>query len=514
MKKLLLISFCYLIMDVQAQMTYPSMNTIRVSDNFANPALWTANNLGANGTMTVSNAPNGVSFNSSGCGWGNGQFCAKNIPNFTGGGGITPIQVPNLNWTMDFDYNPTSYGTFATAHLLMGLTNNGLIHPVQTSTLGGNFSTTSSDVIAVMLCSTPGNTSASQVGIWAKNGNQGGNNIVYASSGSTSGSTQAGVNTNTITTSAVGFNGASNAPGITNGIGVPLGATYHIRLNRAGEVITLTVTSNNLLLGTVRIVVPVAGLNISPAAGARFTASNFPQGHTSRMLSATVNNLTLAWEVSPFLTFTTTGGLTAGLNLFNANGNNIGFSYCLSQFNPSSQVKISSSNFIGATYSWTLNTCGTSQYVVLAPTTIQFSGIPNPNFACVTNPQWDYPCHVNITNLSGNAAGNVFDVLGGVILRVASNCRVANPNALMTINNTSLLISPNPATSSLKVQIPDDIDMSKLSVLNFNGQTMIQETLDSKVKDIELDIRNLPSGMYLLKVEGNNNPLIQKFIKE
>lgn len=523
MKKLLLLSFCYLFSSMTAQINLSGNNLLKVTDNFTNPPLWTAYpspNAGM-GTTSVIPATSAFSFVASISGWGSDQFCSKNITNFTGGGGVTPVQVPNTKWTMEFDYIPTSYYSKGTANLLMAMTSNGAQHPIQISSPQPNtFTTTNSDVIGVMLYSPVNDGLGSQIGIWVKDGNQAGSNVVYASSDKTLPGTLPSPNPYTTSSNIVGSMGTVAT--IQKGINVPINNQYRIKLTRAGENLTLTAFNGNTLLGTVMLVLPpiaATTLNVSPATGARFSGSNVPQA-ANRRLHATVKNLALSWGVNPFLSFGS-GSLTPTMSLFNSNGNNIGYSYCLSTF-VTNQVSISSPIFPGTpNYAWNLNSCNaTSVYAATSSTSILFSGAPNPtpSIACLNVPQGlDYPAYINITNLQGNFAGNIFEVSGGAITRISTviNCRVATAN---TKNGDALIehsfnISPNPATDHIQITIPQEVEMNKLSIYNLNGQVLIQKALDIQTKDIELDISHLSTGMYLLKVEGNSQSIIQKLIK-
>jgi hypothetical protein len=79
---------------------------------------------------------------------------------------------------------------------------------------------------------------------------------------------------------------------------------------------------------------------------------------------------------------------------------------------------------------------------------------------------------------------------------------------------SSLSISPNPATDHLNVQIPTDLGINKLKILNLNGQIVMEKDINSDTNELELNVNSLPNAMYILRLEGAGKPQITKFIKE
>ncbi|MEM7656058.1 MAG: polysaccharide lyase family 7 protein [Bacteroidota bacterium] len=73
---------------------------------------------------------------------------------------------------------------------------------------------------------------------------------------------------------------------------------------------------------------------------------------------------------------------------------------------------------------------------------------------------------------------------------------------------TELLLGPNPATSDLTIKAPEAYH--SLSVFDTSGKKVIQTEIDG---ELILDISALPGGLYLVKIEGNEEPEIIKLIK-
>jgi hypothetical protein len=78
------------------------------------------------------------------------------------------------------------------------------------------------------------------------------------------------------------------------------------------------------------------------------------------------------------------------------------------------------------------------------------------------------------------------------------------------INNHNLVsIYPNPASDELTIESPAT---GVLSILNLNGQQLlIQEITGPKT---QLDISNLPFGVYLVKLVGEKGVQVGKFVKQ
>lgn len=89
--------------------------------------------------------------------------------------------------------------------------------------------------------------------------------------------------------------------------------------------------------------------------------------------------------------------------------------------------------------------------------------------------------------------------------------RYANPSL---IQSDKTQISPNPATDHLNISIATEMTINKLRVLNINGQVVLAKELNPETKELELDLESLAKGMYILMLEGDGKPEVQKFIKE
>ncbi len=77
-------------------------------------------------------------------------------------------------------------------------------------------------------------------------------------------------------------------------------------------------------------------------------------------------------------------------------------------------------------------------------------------------------------------------------------------------SKNELLIYPNPADNLLHVS--GTSDYSTLEIINFMGQLIMSENIvDSQM---EIDIANLSSGVYFVRLRGNKGIIATKFIKK
>lgn len=78
------------------------------------------------------------------------------------------------------------------------------------------------------------------------------------------------------------------------------------------------------------------------------------------------------------------------------------------------------------------------------------------------------------------------------------------------INNDSLKVYPNPATSSIKIESEG---LKKLKIFNVKGQTVKKVSVKGQTI-VEIDITKFPSGTYLIEsVDFNGNIKMGKFVK-
>ncbi len=91
-------------------------------------------------------------------------------------------------------------------------------------------------------------------------------------------------------------------------------------------------------------------------------------------------------------------------------------------------------------------------------------------------------------------------------------------NIVIGINelNNSLNISafPNPVVDNIIIRVPEiaTSDSYRIEILNISGQ--IIKTIYNNGKETTIDLKNLPSGVYIIKAKTDEGIAIKKFIKE
>ncbi|MFN0200202.1 MAG: T9SS type A sorting domain-containing protein [Bacteroidia bacterium] len=82
-------------------------------------------------------------------------------------------------------------------------------------------------------------------------------------------------------------------------------------------------------------------------------------------------------------------------------------------------------------------------------------------------------------------------------------------------NITNIEITPNPATTSLKISGLLGLGIiSKIEIINTSGQAVQHHLIDAEKSELELNVAELPKGIYVLRVNAEGEQRTQKFIKE
>jgi len=80
-------------------------------------------------------------------------------------------------------------------------------------------------------------------------------------------------------------------------------------------------------------------------------------------------------------------------------------------------------------------------------------------------------------------------------------------------NNLELTITPNPVVDKLKIDMTNsDLFAEILEIVNIQGRSLLLYTNISLTEHI--DVSQLPSGIYLLKVGSKEGMTVRKFIKQ
>ncbi len=95
---------------------------------------------------------------------------------------------------------------------------------------------------------------------------------------------------------------------------------------------------------------------------------------------------------------------------------------------------------------------------------------------------------------------------------IRSNIATNNPLSVDNVSASDFNIYPNPATDHLIVETNPGTSESTIQILNLNGQELVKQIVQTK--KIKIDIRDLPGGMYIVKLTSDKAIEVRKFIKK
>ena len=111
------------------------------------------------------------------------------------------------------------------------------------------------------------------------------------------------------------------------------------------------------------------------------------------------------------------------------------------------------------------------------------------------------------SDVAVDESGNVYiaDQNDNVIQKVSGNGLFVT--TLQALNSGEVTVFPNPATTEITIQSTDSV--SQITITDLLGQVVYRSMCTAKKKMV--NIADLPSGMYLLKINGSE---VRKFLKE
>lgn len=88
-------------------------------------------------------------------------------------------------------------------------------------------------------------------------------------------------------------------------------------------------------------------------------------------------------------------------------------------------------------------------------------------------------------------------------------------NKLLNETNTlknSISISPQPANDYLNLEFDSNIRINSVEILNIGGQVVLEKEISNSADNVPLNVADLPSGLYLLKINSDEGSLTQKIV--
>ena len=123
---------------------------------------------------------------------------------------------------------------------------------------------------------------------------------------------------------------------------------------------------------------------------------------------------------------------------------------------------------------------------------------------------------VSNTAFVGGYTVKVYDQLVGNFISLANGFTViASSLELDAPQLPKLSVYPNPTNGELNIELPSNLENAKLMIFNQMGQLVLEETLNSSIgKLFTTNINHLSSGIYVVRLLGNNNASESRLIKK
>lgn len=516
--KILFISLLsFLIKTAIAQpVSTPYATGIRLSDYFnstsnLNPNTWFAGLDNDGGDIVVDNLNSDMLQFLASQSNGNVQYRQKLIPGLPSPFSYVSGVNADQNWRIQFDYTPISYSGSGTSHVLMALADNTVspTNPPMTTALNNNtVSITPTNIVGVMLISAQGQPANSTLMLFAKrrmiNPTTGTvQTMVYTSDGTIG----IGGALNTTNIQTVNQPNTSAIAANTNGLAIPCSNTqnplnYRIILERQPKInpgvyleLMQNINGGWVSLGRTYLALPDDALIANATATVptlnRFICSNLPQGG-NRILTANIDNLQISRMRNPSIT----------ASFINPNGT--GVSYCQSVF-PSTGVNFTAPQISPSASSWFF---ANGAYTVGVPVNVAKLLPPNGISGNTV-----FPYSHSFTFLPGNTLENFFTTTEANAPSINTNCRVSHANIEYVAEQMNLF--PNPASNKLTLSGLTSLGIiHNIEILNMNGQSVQKTAIDAEQNELELNIAELPVGVYILRIDTENGQKVEKFAKE
>ncbi|MEP3582781.1 MAG: T9SS type A sorting domain-containing protein, partial [Cyclobacteriaceae bacterium] len=115
----------------------------------------------------------------------------------------------------------------------------------------------------------------------------------------------------------------------------------------------------------------------------------------------------------------------------------------------------------------------------------------------------------------GTYSGDVVHASDGVDAVSKAITGTTDANVLATASVLpSLNVWPNPSSNYIVIERGDWSDAGQVTLYNLSGSRVSEYLVKTGTAKMELDIRALPQGVYLIEYVSNNNTIKMKFIKE
>ena len=102
-----------------------------------------------------------------------------------------------------------------------------------------------------------------------------------------------------------------------------------------------------------------------------------------------------------------------------------------------------------------------------------------------------------------------------LILVLITQMKFSFRSRITEFNEHSFTIYPNPAHTSISLNISQLNSKTLLSINDVLGQEFNKVVLDSQSSNVNysLDISEWPNGIYFINLENNSNQIVKPFVK-
>lgn len=83
---------------------------------------------------------------------------------------------------------------------------------------------------------------------------------------------------------------------------------------------------------------------------------------------------------------------------------------------------------------------------------------------------------------------------------------------VLNIKETGIKIYPNPGKENLFIELPDNLSVTNLSIMNASGQQLIKQEWN-KDSLLRVNIQSLPTGTYTIRLKTDQGWVFSKFLK-
>ncbi|WP_250433124.1 T9SS type A sorting domain-containing protein [Hanstruepera flava] len=79
-------------------------------------------------------------------------------------------------------------------------------------------------------------------------------------------------------------------------------------------------------------------------------------------------------------------------------------------------------------------------------------------------------------------------------------------------NDVSVKLTPNPVHSKLTIKLPQSLTNGSLKVIDLTGKVVLNNTIVNSGNAIDINVSDIKSGMYLVRLEFNDNAITKRLI--